>query len=115
MQLLTSYLLPPGCCTFCSSTELPVVDMEVDDDALTVLDVAVELRGSVYLCVNCANEVVQVIGGLPATATNILKNRLLEVFEERDRLVEQLALSNAALDAMTAAGRNPATPEVANV
>lgn len=124
MQLLTSYLLPPGCCTFCRGNALPTIDTGLSDDQIESVDLPVERRGEVYLCLNCANEVVQLVGGLTAqqvadaqdavrvaiaerdaaieAATEALENRN-EALAENERLTERLADVDRLMEPITEA------------
>lgn len=53
MQLTDGYRAAPGCCVVCktSSTELPVVDLEIADPGIVVR------VNRIYLCGHCAMEI----------------------------------------------------------
>jgi hypothetical protein len=110
MELLDHYPAPPGCCSFCRGDNLPVIDTGIlEDDLLAALPE--ELRGHVFICAHCANEVAQLIGALPKLAADRQRERIREQNDElaelRDEVARWSALARSMADALPESEHEP--------
>lgn len=60
MLVVNQYLYLPGCCTFCRSTNLPVIDTQMDLDTINRPDDPnPSANHRMYICADCAVELAR--------------------------------------------------------
>lgn len=80
MLLLDGYPLPPACCFRCWGNSTPVIDLQLDDDALEpAVTLPVERRGGLYLCRQCVGTMAQMLGYVSGDGVKALRARIEEV------------------------------------
>lgn len=93
MLVVDQYLYLPGCCTFCRSNNLPVVDTQMDLDTINRPDDPnPSANHRLYICADCALE----LGRLVLTSRNLGMVKL-DYVANVEGMIESLTASNIEL------------------
>jgi len=96
MQLLESYLVPPGSCRICTAAVTPVVDCGIpfDSDGF---------GGAFYVCANCVGNMAGLLGWIPPQRWETVENFNADLLVRLNAAELQAEDLNRTIDSMVRA------------